>query len=68
MLLQLSFTETLIWTLNCLVPNEVNYMEKNPGMFSSKTLISYDMDILDDIAGVSKLSAKGFFFVVVFLK
>jgi len=58
MLLQLSFTETLIWTLNCLVPNEVNYMEKNPGMFSSKTLISYDMDILDDIAGVSKLSAK----------
>jgi len=39
-------------------------MEKNPGMFSSKTLISFrmkkDMDILDDM-GVSKLSAKLFF-------
>jgi len=36
-------------------------MEKNPGMFSSKTFISFrlknDMDILDDM-GVSKLSAK----------
>jgi len=32
-----------------------NSMEKNPGMFSSKTLISDDM-------GVSKLSAKVFFF------
>jgi len=28
------------WTLNRLVPIEVHYMEKNPGMFSSKTLIS----------------------------
>jgi len=50
-----------------LVPNEVHYMEKNPGMFSSKTLISFqlkkDMDILDDM-GVSKLSAKVFFFKV----
>jgi len=27
--------------LNCLVPIEVHYMEKNPGMFSSKTLISF---------------------------
>jgi len=27
--------------LNRLVPNEVHYMEKNPGMFSSKTLISF---------------------------
>jgi len=38
-------------------------MEKNPGMFSSKTLIFFqlkkDMDILDDI-GVSKLSANVF--------
>jgi len=43
---------------------EVHYKEKNPGMFSSKTLISFrlrkDMDILDDM-GVSKLSAKVFF-------
>jgi len=34
-------TEPVIWTLNCLVPIEVHYMEKNPGMFSSKTLISF---------------------------
>jgi len=36
-------------------------MEKNAGMFSSKTLISFrlNMDILDDM-GVSKLSAKVF--------
>jgi len=27
--------------LNRLVPIEVHYMEKNPGMFSSKTLISF---------------------------
>jgi len=45
-----------------LVPIEVHYMEKNPGMFSSKTLISFRLkkewvDILDDM-GVSKLSAK----------
>jgi len=32
-------------------------MDKNPGMFSSKTLIS--LDILDDM-GVSKLSANIF--------
>jgi len=34
-------TETVFWTLNRLVPNKVDYMEKNPGMFSSKTLISF---------------------------
>jgi len=47
-----SCTETLICTLNHLVPIEVLYMEKNPGMFSSKTFISFrlkkDIDILDD--------------------
>jgi len=32
-------TETVFWTLNRLVPTEVHY--KNPGMFSSKTLISF---------------------------
>jgi len=57
-------TETVFWTLNHLVPSKVHYMEKNPGMFSSKTLISFrlknDMDILDDM-GVSKLLAKVFF-------
>jgi len=51
--------------LNRLVTCKVHYMEKNPGMFSSKTLISFrlkkDMDILDDM-GVSKLSAKVVFF------
>jgi len=32
----------------CEVPSEVLYMEKNPGIFSSKTLISFRlMDILD---------------------
>jgi len=34
-------TETVIWTLNRLVPIEVHYMEKNPEVFSSKTLISF---------------------------
>jgi len=34
-------TETDFWTLNHLVTSEVHYMEKNPGMFSSKTLISF---------------------------
>jgi len=29
--------------LNRLVPIEVHYMEKNPGMFSSKTLISFGL-------------------------
>ncbi len=41
------------------MPTEVHYMEKNPGMFSSKTLIYFhlkkDMNILDGI-GMSKLS------------
>jgi len=34
-------TESVFWTLKRLVPIEVHYMEKNPGMFSSKTLISF---------------------------
>jgi len=34
-------TESVFWTLNRLVAIEVHYMEKNPGMFSSKTLISF---------------------------
>ncbi len=29
-------TETLIWTLNCLVPNEVHYMEKILECFHQK--------------------------------
>jgi len=29
-------TESVFWTLNRLIPTEVHYMEKNPGMFSSK--------------------------------
>jgi len=36
--------ETAIWTLNRLVPIEVHYMEKNPGMFSSKTFISFSTE------------------------
>jgi len=32
-------TETVCWTLNRLVTSEVHYMENNPGMFSSKTLL-----------------------------
>jgi len=35
------FSETLIWTLNRLVPNEVHLYGENLGMFSSKTLISF---------------------------
>jgi len=34
-------TETVFWTLNRLVPSKVHYMEKNPGMFSSKIFISF---------------------------
>jgi len=34
-------TGTVFWTLDSLVPTEVHYMEKNPGMFSSKTFISF---------------------------
>jgi len=34
-------TESVFWTLNHLVTRKVHYMEKNPGMFSSKTLISF---------------------------
>ncbi len=35
-----SCIETAIWIFNSLIPVEVHYMEKNPGMFSSKTFIS----------------------------
>jgi len=34
-------TESVFWTLNRLVPTEVHFMEKNAGMFSSKTLIIF---------------------------
>ncbi len=30
--------EVTVWTLNLLGPTEVHYIEKNPGMFSSKNL------------------------------
>jgi len=36
-------TESVFWTLNRLVPTEVHYIEKNAGMFSSKTLISFQL-------------------------
>ncbi len=36
-----SCTETVILTFNRLESIETNYMDKNPGMFSSKTLISF---------------------------
>ncbi len=36
-----SCIETAIWTFNPLVPIEIHYMEKNPGMFSSENLISF---------------------------
>jgi len=36
-------TETVFWTLSRLVPIEVHYMENNPGMFLSKTLISFQL-------------------------
>jgi len=39
--LHLKLLLTLIWTLDRLVPIEVHYMEKNPGMFASKTFISF---------------------------
>jgi len=32
--------ETVFWSLNYLVPIKVHYMEKNAGMFSSKTFLS----------------------------
>ncbi len=37
-----SWIETAIWTFNLLAPIEGYYMEKNPGMFSSKTLIFFE--------------------------
>ncbi len=36
-----SCNESEIWTFNPLIAIEVHYMDKNPGMFSSKTLISF---------------------------
>ncbi len=36
-----SCTETVILTINRLESIETNYMDKNPGMFSSKTFISF---------------------------
>jgi len=58
-----SCTETLIWTLNRLVPNEVHLYGENPGMFSSNFFSTEEgktrKDILDDM-GVSKLSTKAF--------
>jgi len=35
--------ESVFWTLDRLVTIEVHYMEKNPGMFSSKTLIYFQL-------------------------
>jgi len=35
-----SCIETANWTFNPLIIVEVHYMEKNPGMFSPKTIIS----------------------------
>ncbi len=53
-----------IWTFNLLVPVEIHYMKKNPGMFSSKTLISFwrkkERHEHLEWHGVSKLS--GFFY------
>ncbi len=36
-----SCTETEVLTINCLESIETNYMDTNPGMFSSKTFISF---------------------------
>ncbi len=52
-------TETVILTFNHLKSIEANYMDTSPGMFSSKTLISFQLkkemhNILYDM-GVSKL-------------
>jgi len=44
----------VFWTLNHLVPIQVHYMEKNAGMFSSKTLIFF-------LTEERKTSAKVFF-------
>jgi len=53
------FTEYVFCTLNRLVPIEVHYMEKNPEMFSSKTLISFRLkkERHGHDMGVSKLLA-----------
>ncbi len=59
-----SGTETGIWTLIRLVPNEVHYMEKILECFHQKPSFLFDwrkkdVNILDDM-GVSKLSASFF--------
>ncbi len=35
--------DAAIWTFIQLVPTKVPYMEKNPGMFSSKTYASFQL-------------------------
>jgi len=54
-------TESVFWTLNRLVFIEVHYMEKNPAMFSSKTLKRKKWHGYLGWHGLSKLSAKVFF-------
>ncbi len=47
-----SCTENVILTFNRLESIEVQYMDANPGMFSSKTLIDWRkkyLNILDDM-------------------
>ncbi len=39
-----SCIETAIWTFNPLATIEVHYMEKNPGIFFSKTFISFQLN------------------------
>ncbi len=38
-----SSIEKANWTFKPLIPIEVHYIEKNPGMFSSKSLISFQL-------------------------
>ncbi len=52
--------DAAIWTFSQLVPTKVPYMEKNPGMFSSKTYVSLQLkkERREHLGwhGVSKLS------------
>jgi len=60
-------TETVFWTLNRLFRSKVHYMEKNPGMFSSKTLIYFSPEERKTWTSWmtwGELSAKVFFFKV----
>ncbi len=53
-----SSIRTAVQIFSLLVPNEVHYIEKNCGMFSSKTFsfrLKKDINILDDMGGESKL-------------